>query len=532
MAKAKQAAEVAPKKSFIQRITGSSLLSRSYSKPAREVSPPAGLSFDRSPFAPAKPPPGVVPKEIPAGAVVMAQDESIVAHAKYALDEFNTPVVGWGYGAQNTALSQGYSFLGYTYLAELTQIPEYRRISEVISTEMTRRWIKLHSVSEDETKEDKLKELQEELERLNVQECFQRLALQDGFFGRAHLYIDTGKTDDGPELITPIGDGWNDVSKEKVRKGDLIRLQVVEAVWCYPAFYNANNPLKPDWYKPTQWFCMGTQMHATRLICFVAREVPDLLKPAYSFGGMSLTQMAKPYVDNWIRTRQAVSDLVYQFSIMVLKTNLGDSLSNAGSELFDRAKLFTNLRDNRGLMMVNSAPGTSDDEDLKNVSAPLTTLDILQAQAQEHMCTVSAIPKVKLLGLDPGGLNASSDGEIETFDDSIHANQERLFRHPLRTVIGFAMLNIWGKTDPDIDFTFEPLRSLNPKEEAEKRKIEAETDVIYTDGSILHPEEVRERIANEPDSPYAGLKVDDVPEPPEEENPNFGGEGGKPDGEE
>ena len=363
-----------------------------------------------------------------------------------------------------------------------------------------------------------------------MQGCFQRLTLQDGFFGRSHLYFDTGETDNPDELKKPIGDGWDKLSKAKVKQGSLKRLQVVEAVWCYPAFYNAIDPLKPDWYNPTQWFCMGKQLHESRLLRFVAREVPDLLKPAYSFGGMSLTQMAKPYVDNWLRIRQSVANLVYQFSIMVLKTDLSTSLSEASDQVFTRAKLFNNLRDNRGLMMINSAPNTSDDEDLKNVSVPLTTLDILQAQAQEHMCAVSGIPKVKLLGLDPAGLNASSDGEIESFDDSIKANQNRLYRSPLRRVLGFVMLNLWGEVDPDIDFHFNPLRSLDPKEEAEKRKIEAETDVIYTDGGILHPEEVRERIAKDADSPYAGLDVDDVPEPPAMgDNPDLGGE--KDDGE-
>ncbi|MGF6605041.1 hypothetical protein P3T23_009802, partial [Paraburkholderia sp. GAS448] len=47
-----------------------------------------------------------------------------------------------------------------------------------------------------------------------------------------------------------------------------------------------------------------------------------MLKPAYAFGCLSLSQIAKPYVDNWLRTRQSVSDLLHSFSTMVLKTNL------------------------------------------------------------------------------------------------------------------------------------------------------------------------------------------------------------------
>ncbi|WP_163360700.1 anti-CBASS protein Acb1 family protein, partial [Klebsiella aerogenes] len=74
--------------------------------------------------------------------------------------------------------------------------------------------------------------------------------------------------------------------------------------------YNTTNPLAADWYKPALWYVQGRPVHATRLLTFVGREVPDLLKPAYSFGGLSMSQMAKPYVDNWLRTRASVADLI------------------------------------------------------------------------------------------------------------------------------------------------------------------------------------------------------------------------------
>src|SRR6202011_2503289 len=118
--------------------------------------------------------------------------------------------------------------------------------------------------------------------------------------------------------------------KAKVGVGSLKRLRVIEPVWTYPSNYNATDPLKPDWYKPSSWFVQGKEVHSTRLLTFIGREVPDLLKPAYSFGGLALSQMAKPYVDNWLRTRQSVADIIRAFSVFLLKTNLGESLQAGG----------------------------------------------------------------------------------------------------------------------------------------------------------------------------------------------------------
>src|SRR6202043_2202891 len=121
--------------------------------------------------------------------------------------------------------------------------------------------------------------------------------------------------------------------------------RVIEPVWCYPTNYNSNNPLRDDWYRPDMWYVLGVQTHRSRLLRFVSREVPDILKPAYSFGGLSLSQMGKPYVDNWLRTRQSVADLIHAFSVFVLHSSLSTSLQDGGEEFFKRLEMFMNLRD-------------------------------------------------------------------------------------------------------------------------------------------------------------------------------------------
>ena len=166
-----------------------------------------------------------------------------------------------------------------------------------------------------------------------------------------------------------------------------------------------------------------------------------------------------------------------------------------------------------------------DSEEYFNVSTPLGTLDQLQAQAQEHMASVSRIPLVKLLGISPAGLNASSEGEIETFDDTINAGQEAQIRPNLTRVLHFVQLSLWGEIDPGITFTFVPLSDLTLKEKAEVEKIEAETDDLRINGGVLDAGEVRKRVANEPDTPYHGIDVDKVPRLLEEQEGGLGPDG-------
>jgi hypothetical protein len=339
---------------FLPRI-GDDVLLHASSKPAkRKVNP----------FTIAVPPPGVLPDGVPAPS--MAQDSAMGS------------ALGWAGGFANQVFAEGLEFLGYPYLAELAQRPEYRVITETTATEMTRKWIKFQAAGE-EDKTEKIKAIEEEFRRLGVKDAIKKAIELDGFFGRAHLYLDLGTTDDRDELRLPIGNGQNAMSQAKVAKGTLKRLGVIEPVWTYPSNYNATDPLKPDWYKPSSWFVQGKEVHSTRLLTFIGREVPDLLKPAYSFGGLSMSQMAKPYVDNWLRVRQSVSDLVSTFSTSGIKTNLANYLAAGGDQLFKRLVLFNSNRDNQGLLVLDK-----DTEEYFNVSTPLGTLDQLQAQAQEH----------------------------------------------------------------------------------------------------------------------------------------------------
>ena len=461
----------------------------------------AALRDPEEMFRPYEPMPGVLP----------------TGHtAKMAMDDAGFDSGMWGAAASGMfagAFDEGQIFPGYPVLAQWAQRPEFRLITETRATEMTRKWIKfsVKGDGEGETgdKHEEIAKIEDEFRRLKVRDIFRETAVRDGFFGRGHIYLDTGHGKDPNELAMDLGDGRNTTSRAKISPSNpLRRLGTIEPMWTYPSAYNANDPLSSDWYKPSHWYVMGRSVHVSRLLTFAGQEVPDILKPAYAFGGLSMSQMAKPYVDNWLKTRQAVQDLLVSFTQFALGTNTAGMFEGGGgNDVFGRADIFNNTRSNRGLYIYDK-----ETEDFKNVSAPLGGLDHLQAQAQEHLASISRIPLVKLTGISPSGLNASSEGELRCFEDLIHSEQESLFREHLTTILHFVQLSLFGKIDPDIDFEFLPINELDEKQKAELRKINADTDAVLIETGQISQQEGRARVANEPDSPHAGLDIDDMPD--------------------
>ena len=400
----------------------------------------------------------------------------------------------------------GTGFIGYPRLAELAQISEYRSVSETTANEMTRQWIEIKSVGEEDNS-DLIKQIEECYERLNVRDVFRKAIETDGLFGRGQILVQI-KDHDG-KLANPLL-----LTEKTIAKGSLKALVNIEPMWTTPAPYNAIDPTLPDFYKPKAWYVMAQEIHASRLFTLISRPVPDMLKPAYNFGGVSMTQLMMPYVERWLRTVDSVSDLLHSFSLSGIKTDMSAILSGSDdgdTNIMLRAELYNRLRDNRGLMLLSK-----DEEEFFQFNTPLSGLDALLAQSQEQMAAPSHTPLVKLLGITPSGLNASTEGEIAVYYDYIRAMQENLLRDPLDKLLKLVQLHLFGKVNDNITFDFAPLQQMNETELSTIRKSDTDRDVAYIQAGVVSTEEVRGRLASEPDSGYNGIDVEDVPEMPDD----------------
>lgn len=385
-------------------------------------------------------------------------------------------------------------FPGYQNLAALATRPEYRAFASTISTELTREWIEICNKDGTDAKAlaEKIKQLEEALEYFNLRSVFRQAAEQEALFGRGQISINIKGADISLPLI---------LDPRTIPVKSLRDFTPVEAMWTSPSMYNALDPTAPDFYKPTHWWMLGRDIHASRLMTIITRPLPDMLKPAYNFSGMSMSQLAQPYVENWLRTRQAVSDLIDKFSRTFLKTDMAQVLNGGdGGDLFDRLDIYVNTFSNLGMGVMDK-----DAEDIVQVNTPLSGLHELQAQAQEHMCSVSRIPAMILTGISPSGLNASSEGEIRAFYDWIAATQEAYYAQPIDTCLKVVQLHLWGEIDDSITFKFKSLWQTSAKEESEIRRARAEEASIYIANGVIDASEARQNLADDPDSGWDNI---------------------------
>jgi phage-related protein (TIGR01555 family) len=216
-----------------------------------------------------------------------------------------------------------------------------------------------------------------------------------------------------------------------------------------------------------------------------------------------MSQLIEPYVMRWLKTVDSVARLVSNFSKLGLKTNMAAALQGdqtESSNIIKRAKLYTQMADNRGVMVMDKNA-----EDMFLLNTPLSGLHELQAQAQEHMSGPTHIPLVKLFGISPTGLNASSEGEIMVYYDWTNAQQGSYLQPRLENILKLLQLNRYGKVDPNITIRWLPLNQPTDTELAQIRKSDADAGAAYIASGVISPDEERARLQSDPISGYDNL---------------------------
>lgn len=400
-------------------------------------------------------------------------------------------------------------FVGYGILSQLTQDGLIRAGVEMRADEMTRRWIELTYTGKADENADRdiISDMTAGLDRLNVRHIFRAAAAMSGYFGGCLVYLDTGDLD-ARELKEPLR-----ADPDTFRLGSLRGLRIVEPFNISPGRYDAAHPLNENYFVPQTWLIMGTEVHASRFLYFAEDRPPTLLLPSYNFFGIPLAQVVLDVVTHFTQCREAAARLMTKFSLTVLKTDLQAVLTGGpDSDIQRRIAYMVQNRDNDGVEAIDK-----ETEDIVNITTPLTGITEIVRQAEEMVAAYFGEPAVKLWGLSPGGFNSTGEADMQNHYDHIASIQERMLRQPLARLLELMQMNIYGKADPALGFTFAPLGDDDDRAIADINNVKADAACKLFDRGIVSGEEVRQSLADDPRSPFTNIDADELPEQPDDE---------------
>lgn len=392
-------------------------------------------------------------------------------------------------------------FLGYPMLSNIAQDPLIRSGIEVIVDDMTRKFIDLTSKGENDLSTS-IAELESDLQSFRIKSIFNRALATTGYQGGCLVYVDVGELDD-EEKKTPL---YLDAATFK--KGSFRGLRIIEPINLYPGRYDTLDPTSEDYFNPETWFVLGKEYHRSRFLYFAQNEVPLILKPLYNFFGISLAQQVLEYVQNFTENRRSAQRLLNKFSLTIWRTDMSQFLSGGDcNSLTQRVKYFNAQRSNDGTVLLDK-----ETEEMEQINTPLSGVTDIVSMSLDLAPVILGISKDKYFGDLPKGLNASSEGTNRIYYDKIQSLNEKICYDNVEKVLKILQLNRYGEIDDNISFQFAPLWEMDERERAEINKVKADTVAVYLDRGALSAEEVRGALADNPDSGFSNIDVDDVPE--------------------
>lgn len=232
-------------------------------------------------------------------------------------------------------------------------------------------------------------------------------------------------------------------------------------------------------------------LHASRVIYLPGAELPPSLR--YANGGFdeSILEAFWDKVRNKESIDQAAALLAQELKINVLSIRgLAEAQTN------DQAALFETRM--RALVMGKSIANTvllGEGEEFKTMATPFTGFEQLDENAMGALSAVTGMPRTKLFGEAPGGLNSDGKGQKTLWDVIVDAYQTDRCTEPLTRIYTICYAAKEGPTRGAVPKSWKieygALDKPTKTEEADLRNKVAQTDQVYVDLGVYTAEDVR-----------------------------------------
>lgn len=282
---------------------------------------------------------------------------------------------------------------------------------------------------------------------------------------------------------------------DAIRKGQYLGISQIDPYWMTPVDVNTQSPAAMDYYKPKMWDIAGAKIHHSHLIISVTKEVPDILKPTYNYGGIPLTQELYKRVYAAERTANEAPMLASSKRTRIMKTDIVAAMADK-SKFDKKIRSISEFQDNYGVLP------TGQDEDYSQHDTSLADLDSVIMTQYQLVASIAGIPASELLETTPKGFNATGEGERKSY----HATLESIQRDSLEPVLDRhyqALQKHLGKTKiEDVVILWPELDSPTAVEASTIREADMRTATGYQASGSLSADDVRNSIAADENSGF------------------------------
>lgn len=292
----------------------------------------------------------------------------------------------------------------------------------------------------------------------------------------------------------------------------------IDPYWMAPLLDQAaaSTPNSQHFYEPTWWQIQGQKYHRSHLVIYRHAEPPDILKPAYLYGGVPVPQQIMERVYAAERTANEAPQLAQTKRTNIWLTDM-QQFTAGGDAAIGRLNEWVSYRDNYSVKL-----GDKEGDEFQQLDVSLADLDTVIMTQYQIVAAAANIPATKLLGTTPKGFNATGEYEEASYHEELESIQAHdltplIERHHLLCMRAYVAPKLGIKP---IETTVEwaPLDSPTAKEVADANLVKAQTGAALVASGAIDGQDERNRIAKDISSGYQGIS-EMAPEDLDQEDP-------------
>ena len=243
------------------------------------------------------------------------------------------------------------------------------------------------------------------------------------------------------------------------------------------------DPMHPRYGEPEHYMWRGVTIHPSRLVIFTGRRGGEY---THSDGwGDPLWTQLRDAVTSADAALAVIGDLMLEAKTDIVRVQglMQNAVSDEYTQLLtQRFRMAQTLKSATGVTLLDG----DDEWDQRQITwAGMASVVELQLTA---LAGAAGYPVTRLLGTSAKGLNATGDGDLRNYYDTVAREQRTVLDPAMRTLNECLIRSALGSRPSEVWYEWRPLWTPTARERAEVAKIEAETDRLLLDGGLVPPD--------------------------------------------
>ena len=336
----------------------------------------------------------------------------------------------------------------------------------------------------------------------------------------------------GIGIAIPVVDGADyekPLDLNSVREGAYRGFVVVEPTWIYPEVDSEDlvNPLSQTFFEPMYWAATGStnignlgirRIHRSWMVVVRNKELPNMLRPMYYYGGVPLTQEIYEAVFCADKVMNEVPKLAMTKRTTVVKGDPNDMVTNPEG-VVDRLRAFSQVQDNFGILYVGR------NADVQKLETSLSEFDQLISKCNQRVAAIAGMPEAKLFKAQLAGAFQTGAYEMRDYWSLLMRIQRNWYTPLLALHYKLDTKSRTGKViDLKITFNSPDVPTDAERDESEGRSVQTINAAVQ--GGWLSPEEARTIARSREGSMFSAISAEMPEELTQQAQQPQGGDGG------